>query len=497
MSFCLNPDCIQPQNIPQAKFCQSCGSTLLLGDRYRAMKPIGSGSFGRTFLAVDEWKPSKPRCVIKQFLPDDRTPGNIQRATTLFRQEAIRLEELGKHPQIPELLAHFEQDDRLYLVQEFIDGPNLAQELAESGALNEAQIRQLLKDILPVLQFVHDRQVIHRDIKPENIIRQRSAQTPIGKENAGELVLVDFGASKLATGTALSRTGTVIGSAGYVAPEQAFGKAVFASDLYSLGVTCIHLLTHIPPFELFDSSEGTWMWQEYLRKTPISESLERILDKMLESGTSRRYASASAVLQALNSKSVRLPTQNESMKTLRTLNLAQNLAPAPTLEEQTRSRVQTTYILWLVGFFLGIPFRPLKGLHRFYNGKVFTGLLWMIPVIGDVGSLIDLFFIPQIVDEYEQKTRAKLGVSAYGVPLSSHNAVTQTIAPQTHEQKVVKLLKAAQSKGGQLSVTQAVMETGMGFAEVEKLCKEMVKLGYAQIDNDPRTGVVIYRFSEL
>jgi serine/threonine protein kinase len=493
MSFCLNPDCIQPQNIPQAKFCQSCDSTLLLGDRYRAMKPLGSGSFGRTFLAVDEWKPSKPRCAIKQFLPDDRTPGNIQRATTLFRQEAIRLEELGKHPQIPELLAHFEQDDRLYLVQEFIDGPNLAQELAESGALDETQIRQLLKDILPVLQFVHDRQVIHRDIKPENIIRQRSAQTPSRKDSAGELVLVDFGASKLGTGTALSRTGTVIGSAGYAAPEQAFGKAVFTSDLYSLGVTCIHLLTRIPPFELFDSSEGTWMWQDYLRKNPISESLKRILTKMLESGTSRRYASASAVLQDLNTKSPHPSTHTESLKTLRTLNLAQ----APTPEEQTRSRVQTTYLLLLVGFFLGIPFRPLKGLHRFYNGKVLTGLLWMIPVIGDVGSLIDLFFIPQMVDEYEQKARAKLGVSAYGVPISSQNAVTQTIAPPTHEQKVVKLLKAAQSKGGQLSVTQAVMETGMGFAEVEKLCKEMVKLGYAQIDNDPTTGVVVYRFSEL
>ncbi len=493
MSFCLNPDCIQPENTPQAKFCQSCGSALLLGDRYRAIKPLGSGSFGRTFLAVDEWKPSKPRCVIKQFLPDDRTPGNIQRATTLFRQEAIRLEELGKHPQIPELLAHFEQDDRLYLVQEFIDGPNLAQELAESGALDETQIRQLLKDLLPVLQFVHDRQVIHRDIKPENIIRQRSAQTSLRKDSTGELVLVDFGASKLATGTALSRTGTVIGSAGYVAPEQAFGKAIFASDLYSLGVTCIHLLTHIPPFELFDSSEGSWMWQEYLRKKPIGESLTRILNKMLESGTSRRYASASSVLQDLNSKSAYSPSHSEPLKTIRTLNLTQ----AQMQDEQTRSRVQTTYILWLVGFFVGLAFRPIKGLHRFYNGKVFTGLLWMIPVVGDVGSLIDLFFIPQIVDEYEQKARRKLGISDRGVPLSPQNAVTQTIAPATHEQKVVKLLKAAQSKGGQLSVTQAVMETGIGFAEVEKLCKEMVKLGYAQIDNDPRTGVVVYRFYEL
>ncbi|WP_264322715.1 serine/threonine-protein kinase, partial [Zarconia navalis] len=265
------------------KSCQSCHSPLRLGDRYRAIEPIGTGGFGRTFLAVDEHKPTKPRCIVKQFRSDDRNPRNQSKAVALFRQEATRLEELGAHPQIPNLLAHFEQDDRLYLIQEFIDGSNLEQELAESGPFDEAKIRQLLADILPVLQFVHDRHIIHRDIKPANIIRRRSH---IGQ---GSFVLVDFGASKLATGTALARTGTTIGSAGFVAPEQSIGKAVLQSDLYSLGVTCIYLLTQVPPFELFDSSEGQWVWQDYLVDNPVSDSLVRVLNRLLESGTRRRY----------------------------------------------------------------------------------------------------------------------------------------------------------------------------------------------------------------
>ena len=290
MSYCLNPDCQNPQNPDINKFCQRCGTKLVLGDRYRALKPIGQGGFGRTFLAVDEYKPSKPRCVIKQFFPQAQGTKTAEKAAALFQQEAVRLDELGKHRQIPELLAYFTQDLRQYLVQEFIDGQNLAQELAEEGAFNETQIRQVLNDLLPVLQFVHEHQVIHRDIKPENILRRRGDN---------QLVLVDFGAAKFTTGTSLARTGTVIGSAGYVAPEQAVGKANFASDVYSLGVTCIHLLTLMHPFELFDISESDWVWRQYLT-SPISDRLSPILDKMVQSAIKRRYQSVAEVLKDLN-----------------------------------------------------------------------------------------------------------------------------------------------------------------------------------------------------
>jgi len=292
MSYCLNPRCPKPENTAGTNFCRTCGSKLLLKDRYRAIKPLGQGGFGKTFLAVDEDKPSQPRCVIKQFFPQAQGTNTVHKAAELFTQEAIRLDELGKHPQIPELLAYFSQDSQQYLVQEFIDGKDLAQELTDSHAFNEAQIRALLNDLLPVLQFVHQHQVIHRDIKPENIIRRRSNS---------QLVLVDFGASKVATGTALARTGTAIGSAGYAAPEQNLGRAVFASDIYGLGVTCIHLLTQRHPFDLFDPSENAWAWRDFL-KSPVSDALGRILDKMLESAINRRYQSAAEVLNDLNSQ---------------------------------------------------------------------------------------------------------------------------------------------------------------------------------------------------
>ncbi len=281
MSYCLNPHCQNPKNQAGTIFCQNCGSKLLLGDRYRAIEPIGQGSFGRTFVAVDEYKPSKPYCVIKQFLPQDTS---WDQAAKLFQQEAQRLEELGKHPQIPDLLAHFEQDSRLYLVQEYIEGQNLAEELQQNGCFSEVQTWALLNDLLPVLQFVHDGQVIHRDIKPQNIIRRHTD---------GKLFLVDFGASKLLSTSALAKTGTMIGTPGYIAPEQIEGKAVFASDLYSLGITCIYLLTGINPFRLL--SVGINTWQTYLSNS-VSIQLVRIIDKLLYPDIKQRYQSAVEVM---------------------------------------------------------------------------------------------------------------------------------------------------------------------------------------------------------
>ncbi len=307
MSYCFNPACQNPQNPDDVQVCLGCGANLLLGDRYHGIKLLGSGGFGRTFLAVDEYKPSQPLCAIKQLLREQQT--SYASSTERFYQEAVRLEQLGVHAQIPHLLAYFTQDDsatrpaqryQQYLVQEFIEGQNLAQELENQGAFSELKIRQLLKELLPVLEYIHDRQVIHRDIKPENIIRRSTG--------SGELILVDFGAAKVTPPG--PKTGTVIGSAAYTAPEQLLGKAVFASDIYSLGVTCIHLLTMIPPFDLYDSTEGRWVWRDFLR-TPITNHLGQILDKMLCNALKRRYSSASYILSDLNpvqkSSSVPLP----------------------------------------------------------------------------------------------------------------------------------------------------------------------------------------------
>lgn len=214
MSYCFNFACPHPENAGDDRFCLKCGKSLLLGDQFRAVKLIGQGGFGRTLLAIGQSTEDQAQCVIKQLLPGSK------QSVELFRQEAERLKQFGQHPQIPALLAHFEQEDALYLVQEFIDGQTLEEVLAAEGTFSETQIRSLLGEILPVLRFIHQHQIIHRDIKPSNIIRPRQ------KENAPpqKLFLVDFGASKLSADDRLKQTGTVIGSAGYAAPEQ-IGRA--------------------------------------------------------------------------------------------------------------------------------------------------------------------------------------------------------------------------------------------------------------------------------
>ncbi len=267
---------------------------MLLNNRYRILKSLGQGGFGKTFLVIDEKQQVENElCVIKQFLPRCHTVLHHQKATKLFHQESRRLAELGKHPQIPTLLDTFEQDGHQYLVQEWIDGQTLEQELAEAGSFNEAQIVQILQDILPVLQFVHDHQVIHRDIKPANILRRRSLHL-----KKGDIVLVDFGAAKSIASEISPITGTLIGSPEYAAPEQIRGKAVFASDFYSLGVTCLHLLTQMSPFEIYDFDEDEWLWRSHLT-IPISPNLEKILCKLLQKAIKRRYQSAKEVLKDL------------------------------------------------------------------------------------------------------------------------------------------------------------------------------------------------------
>ncbi|NER50271.1 MAG: protein kinase [Symploca sp. SIO1A3] len=294
MTYCVTPGCLTPQNSDSDLYCLSCGSKLLLRQRYRALSPIGIGGFGRTFLTVDEDIPGKPSCVIKQFCFPSNGGLILNKAGQLFRKEAERLEQLGEHPQIPKLLAYFEQNKQLYLVQELIEGQNLEQELQQIGLFGEKQIWQLLRDLLPVLKYIHDRQVIHRDIKPANIIHRRSDGKP---------VLIDFGVAKLLSTTALHHTGTTVGTAEYMASEQIKGKAFPASDLYSLGVSCIHLLTGIAPREMFDIIHNRWAWRHHLPGSMVvSDRLGCILDKLLQNTISERYQSVPEVLEAVNFK---------------------------------------------------------------------------------------------------------------------------------------------------------------------------------------------------
>ena len=319
MPYCLNPKCDQPVNLAdnsqkseplklELKFCKNCGAKLQLKGLYEAIALIGQGGMGRTFRGIDWGRLGQP-CAIKQFLPQVREPRLLDKAIALFEREARQLQDLGSHPQIPELIAYFEAEGCLYLVQELIEGDNLYNELQKHGAFDGAKISQLLLEILPVLQFVHDRQVIHRDIKPDNIIRRISPNNLEISQNS--LVLVDFGAAKSIKANKANRTGTLIGSAEYIAPEQARGKAVTQSDLYSLGVTCIHLLTGISPFDLYDDISDRWIWREKLVHA-IPSDLAKIIDRLLAKAISDRYSSANQVLEDLRSPLLTSPLSSES-----------------------------------------------------------------------------------------------------------------------------------------------------------------------------------------
>ncbi|NJR24140.1 MAG: protein kinase [Richelia sp. CSU_2_1] len=300
MTYCINPHCQNPQNLDRATVCQSCNSNLLLKNRYRVFHTLGQSLACRTFLAVDEDQPSQPRCVIQQFFGPEVIADGQKQLNRTFRCSAKELDELGKHPQIPQLLASFELDGCQYLVQEYIEGRNLAEHLWEKGVCKEIHIWYLLGELLPVLQFVHDSGLIHGDIKPANIIHRKPLKagtdnvSPLQSEGSRGLALVDFGAAVPANSGPL-KIDTVTGSAEYAAPEQIKGKAIPSSDIYSLGVTCIHLLTGMSPFDLFDIKADGWAWQDYL-KVPVSARLRRILDKMVQREPSKRYRSAEAIL---------------------------------------------------------------------------------------------------------------------------------------------------------------------------------------------------------
>ncbi|MBE9208783.1 serine/threonine protein kinase [Nostoc sp. LEGE 06077] len=295
MTCCLDPACQNPPHFDGVEYCSSCGAPLIaLRNRYRPIQSIGGGGFGKTYLAEDIDKLNEP-CVIKQFAPQVQGTGALKKATELFEQEAKRLQQLGKHPQIPTLLAYFNEDKRLYLVQEFIEGQNLLKELQQQGNFTEDKVRELLLDLLDILKTVHQQKVIHRDIKPENIIRHSN----------GKLVLIDFGASKQLTATAVTQAGTQIGSFGYAPMEQMQGgEALPSSDLYSVGATCFHLLSGTHPWELWKRQGYGWVfsWRNHLRQG-VSQEFGRMLDKLLQEESHHRYESVEELLKDLNPQS--------------------------------------------------------------------------------------------------------------------------------------------------------------------------------------------------
>lgn len=284
LSFCFNPHCKQPQNLDRTPFCTDCGSCLQLANRYEAIQVLGQGEKVRTLLATDR---QTSLCVIKQFWSDATCFYPIRSIYELSRQAAIQLLKSSR-AQIPKSLEQFEQDNILYLVQEFIPGNNLAHTLAQKGTFDTQEVWQILESLLLTISQIHACGVIHGDIKPENIII-RSRKTPSFKE---DLVLVDVG---IASPTEVEILNSPVGSPIYASPEQLLGKPVFESDLYSLGVTSIYLLTGIHPFNLCDAASGRWVWRDYWL-TNTCETLAQFLDCLVAPVLEQRIASAQIAL---------------------------------------------------------------------------------------------------------------------------------------------------------------------------------------------------------
>ena len=265
----------------------------LLDGRYRIASKLGEGGFGHTYLANDTRIPNEPLCVVKHLQPASSDHEYLKVASRLFTSEAQILAQLGNHDRIPRLLAYFDQLGEFYLVEEFIDGRALEQELVQGYRLGEAQVIQILDDLLSILEYTHSHGVIHRDIKPDNIIRRKSD---------GKLVLIDFGAIKQIQNQIVQEGQTAatvaIGTLGYMPSEQAQGKPRPNSDLYAIGIIGIQALTGLHPRELQeDYQTGELIWQHLV---PNKSVLLEVLTKMTRYHYKDRYESASEIRQVIS-----------------------------------------------------------------------------------------------------------------------------------------------------------------------------------------------------
>ncbi len=308
-----------------------------LAGRYQIISHLGGGGFGDTFVAYDTQLPGSPPCVVKKLKPQSSDSLTLETARRLFDTEAQVLYKLGTHDRIPQLLAYFEENAEFYLVQEFIEGEDLSKELTLGKTLNQDEVISLLKEILHILEFVHQQNVIHRDINPRNILR---------RQQDGKLILIDFGAVKqistqIITPSGQTKTTIVIGTPGYMPGEQTQGTPKFSSDIYALGIITIQALTGLSPEQLEkDVETNEIIWQNH---AVVSPEFAQFVDKMVCYDFRQRYPSATATLQALL-------TLNQSES--RTIALAPVFVPTKVPENQPQKGLFLKLVLAV--FFIAV-----------------------------------------------------------------------------------------------------------------------------------------------
>lgn len=262
----------------------------ILTKRYKIVELLGCGGFSYTYLAEDTYRPGNPLCVVKYLQPARKDQVFLDVARRLFKSEAEILEVLGQHDQIPQLMAYFEENSQFYLVQEYIEGHPIHEELIPGKRFSDAQVVDFLNDVLQILQFVHSHGVIHRDIKPSNLMRREKDQ---------RIVLIDFGAVKQIQPQHPTENPTVaVGTVGYAPPEQFMGQPRFNSDVYALGMIAIQALTGTPAKYLERDSTTELVWQHLAETT---QELAAVLNKMVCFDFQKRYQSIQDVLFALQS----------------------------------------------------------------------------------------------------------------------------------------------------------------------------------------------------
>ncbi|MEH2352372.1 serine/threonine-protein kinase [Nostoc sp.] len=364
----------QHTNNGSNRFCTHCGEPLPLAvgqvvdNRYQIIRHLGQGGFGRTYLAEDINK-SHQTCVLKEFAPQVQENQDLQKAKELFEREANVLKTL-QHPQIPRFHASLQvkigTKDFFFLVQDYVDGDNyyqlLEQRETQGKTFSEEEIITLLQQILPVLSYIHSRDVVHRDISPDNLIWRRSDNLP---------VLIDFGGVKQLPAsqgfwrTKLVGNNTLLGKKGYAPEEQLRqGKAFFSSDLYSLAVTSLVLLTGKEPQKLYDSYQGIWGWGKEIQ---VSPQLEAVLKKMLAYRPSDRYQQAEQILRDLPSPTATKSPGNYITTKIKTMVVAPGRQRASAVISRFQRQTQAiakprTFPAWIRPFVMSLGGTALVGL---------------------------------------------------------------------------------------------------------------------------------------
>ncbi|BAY76058.1 serine/threonine protein kinase [Nostoc linckia NIES-25] len=346
------------------RFCTHCGEPLplavgqVIDNRYQILRQLGQGGFGRTYLAED--KKSHQTCVLKEFAPQVQEKQDLQKAKELFEREANVLKKL-QHSQIPRFHSSLQvkigSKDFFFLVQDYVDGDNfdqlLEQRRSQGKAFSEEEVITLLQQILPVLTYIHSRDVVHRDISPDNLIWRRSDNLP---------VLIDFGGVKQLPAsqgfwrTQLVGNNTLLGKKGYAPEEQLRqGKVFLSSDLYSLAVTALVLLTGQEPQKLYDSYQGIWYWGKQIQASP---KLESVLKKMLAYKPSDRYQRAEQILKDLPSPNATKPPANYVTK-IKTMVVAPGRQRASAIISRFQNRTQAiakpgSFPVWIRPFVMSL-----------------------------------------------------------------------------------------------------------------------------------------------